>query len=320
MIYNLKSIKHYGSSMDPLSDVISLLRPHAALSKPISARGQWGVRYAAYRRPGFALVMKGACWLSLEGAPPLRLDEGDFILLPATPAFRMSSEPGVPCVDQLPSDVPVRHGDPDGEPDVALFGGAFEIDGVNAPLLLGLLPATIHIRAGSATGRLGQIIALLGDECAAQRPGADMIVDRLLEILLIECLRWRETDGDDLPAGLLAGLRDPGLARALRAIHADVRAGWQVETLAKLAGMSRSAFAARFAHILGCAPIEYLARWRMALAQDALARGNTTLDRIADTIGYESASAFSTAFRRRMGCSPGLYARTHRHATSAVLQ
>jgi hypothetical protein len=202
--------------MNPLSDVISLLRPHAALSKPISARGQWGVRYAAYGRPGFALVMQGACWLSLEGAPPLRLDEGDFILLPATPAFCMSNEPGVPCIDQLPSDAPVRHGDPDGEPDVALFGGAFEIYGVNAPLLLGLLPATIHIRAGSATGRLGQIIALLGDECAAERPGADMIVDRLLEILLVECLRWRETDGHDLPAGLLAGLRDPGLARSAR--------------------------------------------------------------------------------------------------------
>jgi AraC-like DNA-binding protein len=307
--------------MDPLSDVISLLRPHAALSKPISARGRWGVRYAAYGQPGFALVMEGACWLSLEGAAPLRLEAGDFILLPATPAFRMSSEPDVPCVDQLPSEVPVRHGDPDGEPDVVLFGGAFRIDAANAPLLLGLLPTMIHSRAADGTtGRLGQIVALLAEECAGDRPGADMIVDRLLEILLIECLRWRETGRDDLPAGLLAGLRDPALARALRAIHADVRSGWQVETLAKLSGMSRSAFSARFTQILGCAPIEYLARWRMALAQDALARGNATLDRIAETIGYESASAFSTAFRRRMGCSPGRYARMHRDVVSATLQ
>jgi AraC-like DNA-binding protein len=88
-----------------------------------------------------------------------------------------------------------------------------------------------------------------------------------------------------------------------------------VAELAKLAGMSRSAFAARFADTLGCAPIEYLSRWRMALAQDALSRGGKSLDRLADEIGYESASAFSTAFRRRTGCSPGAFARSRRAQT-----
>ncbi|HWU94468.1 MAG TPA: helix-turn-helix transcriptional regulator, partial [Sphingomonas sp.] len=88
-----------------------------------------------------------------------------------------------------------------------------------------------------------------------------------------------------------------------------VRAGWTVAELAGIAGMSRSAFAARFGERLGCAPIEYLARWRMAIAKDALARGVKSLGRIAEEIGYESASAFSTAFRKRLGCSPGRFAR-----------
>ncbi len=153
------------------------------------------------------------------------------------------------------------------------------------------------------------------EECASDHPGKEMILQRLLEVMLVESLRWRGIGDDALPAGLLSGMRDPVLARVLRAVHSDVRAGWTVAELARLAGMSRSAFAARFGETLGCAPIEYLARWRMALAQDALSRGGKSLDRLADEIGYESASAFSTAFRRRVGCSPGTFARSRRAQT-----
>ncbi|WP_395675109.1 AraC family transcriptional regulator [Inquilinus sp.] len=299
--------------MDPLSDVIALLRPHAALAKPITGRGEWGVRYAAYGQPGFAIVLVGQCWLELDGVAPVRLDRGDFVLLPATPAFVLSSRPGVDAVQVEPSDTAVRHGDPEGEPDVRMLGGAFRIEPANAPLLLSLLPGMIHIRpADGSGGRLGRVIDLIMEECAADRPGRDMILERLLEVMLVECLRRHGLDDDALSAGLLAGLRDPALARALRAMHADVRAGWTVAGLAALAGMSRSAFSARFGEAVGCAPIEYLLRWRMALARHALSRGGTPLDRLAEEIGYDSASAFSTAFRRRVGRSPGAFARSCR--------
>lgn len=301
--------------MDPLSDVIALLRPHAAVSKPITGRGDWGVRYAAYRQPGFALVLEGRCWLRIEGAEAVPLEHGDFVLLPSTPAFALFSRPGVRCRPVEPSDTAVRHGEPDGEPDVRMLGGAFRIETVNAPLLLPLLPRMIHLRQaeGDSAG-LARVLGLLLEECEADRPGREMILERLLEVLLVECLRWRGLGGDTLPAGLLAGMRDPALAPVLRAMHAEVRAGWTVAGLAKLAGMSRSAFAARFGEVLGCAPIEYLLRWRMALAQDALSRGGTPLGRLAEEIGYESASAFSTAFRRRVGSSPGAFARARRDA------
>jgi AraC-like DNA-binding protein len=194
-----------------------------------------------------------------------------------------------------------------------MLGGAFQIEAVNASLLLGLLPGIIHIRAADGdTGRLTSMIGLLMDECTTDRPGRDMVIERLLELLLVECLRWRGIGGGALSSGLLAGMRDPALAKVLRAMHVDIRAGWTVAGLAKLAAMSRSAFAARFAETVGCAPIEYLLRWRMALAQDALSRGNKSLDRVAEEIGYESASAFSTAFRRRVGCSPGAFVRSQR--------
>ena len=298
--------------MDPLSDVITLLRPSAAVSKPIAARGQWGFRYRSHDAPGFTIILKGQVWLTLESRDPVRLAEGDFVLLPTTPAFSLSSEPGVMCTPVEPRNEAVRHGEPEGEPDFAALGGTFTIERFNAPLLLALLPDLIHIPTSEGrTTRFGRLIGLLSEECVSDYPGKELIIRRMLEVLLVEALRWRSIGGDAVPAGFLNGMRDPSLARALQAIHSDVRAGWTVRGLAEIAGMSRSAFSMRFSQSLGCAPIEYVARWRMAIAKDALTRGVKSIGRIADEIGYESASAFSTAFRRRLGCSPGKFARDH---------
>ena len=296
--------------MDPLSEVIKLLRPSAAISKPISGHGRWGVRYRAYDAPGFTIVLEGEAWIALDGNEPQRLSQGDFLLLPTTPAFSLYSHPDVDCLDVEPQDTPVRHGEQEGEPDFVALGGTFMFDRVHAPLLLTLLPKLIHIPASQGRStRFGRLIDLLSEECVSDYPGKDLIVHRLLEALLVEALRWHSIGNETASSGLLKGLRDPALANVLRAIHADVREGWTVAELARVAGMSRSAFAVRFGETMGCAPIEYIARWRMALAKDALARGGKSLDRIADQIGYESASAFSTAFRRRLGCAPGAFAR-----------
>lgn len=304
--------------MDPLSDIIALLRPNTAISKPITGRGRWGVSYAAHAAPGFTIILKGECWIAFEGGQPTKYQQGDFLLLPSTPAFTFSSHPGIACKAAEPMTVAVRHGEQTGDADFESLGGTFRIEAVNAPLLLTLLPRIIHIPASMGRAdRLSRMIGLIMEECASDQPGKQMLLQRMLEVLLIEALRWHGVAAENAGAGLLHGLRDPALARALRSMHADVRANWTVANLAKIAGLSRSAFAARFGEYLGCGPIEYLARWRMALAKDALVRGAKTLDSIADEIGYESASAFSTAFRKRQGCSPGRYARSHAIAEAA---
>lgn len=299
--------------MDPFSDLIALLRPHTAQAKSIAGRGKWGISYRAYGRPSFAIVLEGQCWLALDDAQPVLLAQGDFVLLPATPAFALYSDAGAPRVALEPTGQALRHGEPAGEPDFSMLGGSFEIEPVNAALLLSLLPGMIHIRAGDGdTGRLSRLIALIMEENAGDGPGKEAILARLLEVLMVECLRRPGSGRQPLAAGLLSALRDDALARALRALHADVRAAWTVAGLARIAGMSRSAFAARFSDRLGCGPLEYLARWRMILARDALSRGGKPLERLAAEIGYDSASAFSTAFRRRVGCAPGAFARAHR--------
>lgn len=298
--------------MDPLSDIIDLLRPSAAVSKPISGRGRWGVRYRAYDAPGFAVVLVGAAWLMIDGREPLRLARGDFLLLPSTPTFSLCSDADVDCIPVEPQDQAVRHGEQHGEPDFVALGGSFTFERINAALLLSLMPELIHVPAGEGgASRLARLIELLAEECAREDVGKDLIIRRMLEVLLVEVLRRPNAGNEAIPAGLVKGMRLPGLARALSAMHADIRVNWTVAELARIAGMSRSAFAARFNEMLGCAPIEYLARWRMALARDALIRGVKSLDDIAEGIGYESVSAFSTAFRRRSGVAPGVFARAN---------
>src|ERR1700754_1434591 len=107
--------------MDPVSDIIALLRPHAVFSKPITGKGDWGVRYEPYREPGFAIVLEGRAWLAVDGAAPARLDRSAFVLFPASRAFALLSHPDADCVPGIPSASAVRHGDPDGEPDFRML-------------------------------------------------------------------------------------------------------------------------------------------------------------------------------------------------------
>jgi hypothetical protein len=149
----------------------------------------------------------------------LRLAQGDFLLMPATPAFSLGSEPVTGPLLEPGSD-PVRHGEPQGEPDFAALGGSFSFERANAPLLLSLLPRQVFIPASQGmTGRLGRTIDLLAEECRCGHPGKDLIVQRMLEVLLVEALRWaraicpgpcRAAGG---PARSLAGTRFGGHAR-----------------------------------------------------------------------------------------------------------
>ncbi|RYE86557.1 MAG: AraC family transcriptional regulator, partial [Myxococcales bacterium] len=178
--------------MDPLTSIIALLRPRAVQSKVISGAGRWGVRYAAHGHPGFCLVLDGGCWLDVDGAGPQRLEAGDFVLLPATPGFVMTSHPDVrPAqVEPGPGDE-VRHGPASAEVNLRMLGGYFRLDPTNASLLQRLLPVMVHIRRG--TVRLRRLARLIRSEATRQRPGRDLILERLAEVLLVEALRWRPT-------------------------------------------------------------------------------------------------------------------------------
>jgi len=296
---------------DPLSDVITLLRPRTVFSKGISGAGAWGVRYADFGQPSFCAVLEGSCLLAVDGQEPLTLEAGDFVLLPATPGFTLSGFAAVtprfidPKVEPAPTE-DVRHGRQEGDPDVRLLGGYFVFDSPDAALLVSLLPALIHIRGAQ---RLSLLVQLVADEAHDQRAGRDLVLTRLVDVLLVEALR--STSDQHSPPGLLRGLADARIALAMQHMHGDLARSWTVAQLAKEVALSRSAFFDRFTRTVGLPPMEYLLAWRMAVAKDLLREQDVALAEIAGRVGYGSASTFSTAFSRHVGVPPGKYARGH---------
>jgi AraC-like DNA-binding protein len=295
--------------IDPLSQIITLLRPRTVFSKGISGAGRWGVRYSAFGEPSFCAVLEGRCLLAVDGEDAVTLEAGDFVLLPATPSFTISGfEPVKPVfVDPRTTPAPtgeVRHGRRGGRPDVRLLGGYFLFDSPDAALLVSLLPALLHVRG---VERLSALVKLVGEETSERRSGRDLVLTRLVELLLIEALRSKP--GEDTPPGLLRGLADARLAAAMRHMHGDPARSWTVAQLAKKVALSRSAFFERFTRAVGLPPMEYLLAWRMAVAKNLLRRDDIGLAEVAARVGYGSASTFSTAFSRHVGQPPSRYAR-----------
>ena len=294
---------------DPLSEIITLLQPRTVFAKRISGAGRWGVRYSAFEQPSFAAVLEGSCRLAVDGHRAVTLKAGDFVLLPATPAFTMSGFEPVrpdrvdPKLLSTPSEE-VRHGSRSGPPDVRLLGGYFVFGSPDQALLVSLLPGLLHVRG---VERLATFVRLVAEEASERRAGRELVLTRLVEILLVEALRG--ATAEDAPKGLLRGLSDPPLAKALRQMHAQLSRSWTVPQLAKAAALSRSTFFERFTRSIGMPPMEYLLAWRMAVAKDLLRREELAIDEVAERVGYGSASAFSTAFSRYVGEPPGRYAR-----------
>lgn len=294
---------------DPLADVITLLRPRAVNSKVISGAGSWAVRYSEFGQPSFCTMLEGECVLAVDGQAPLTLLAGDFVLMPITPGFTLSGlAPAVPVfIDpklQSPPEGELRHGRRTGPPDARMLGGYFAFDSPDAALMVSLLPSLLHMRG---VERLSLLVQLVAEESGAQRPGRDLVLGRLVEVLLIEALRSAPNEG--APPGLLRAMADTRLATAMRHMHGDPARPWTVDELAKKAALSRSAFFERFSRAVGLPPMEYLLAWRMAVAKDLLRRNDVALAEVAERVGYSSASTFSTAFSRHVGLAPGRYAR-----------
>ncbi|OHE79597.1 MAG: AraC family transcriptional regulator [Lysobacterales bacterium GWF1_69_6] len=303
---------------DPLSEVIQRLQPRAVFSRAIEGAGDWAVRYGAFGQPAFTVILAGQARLTVDGQPPLDLQPGDFVLLPATPGFTLSGGAPTPPVWLDPQtgavvadDQPLRHGRLGGEADFVSLGGWFEFATPDAALLVSLLPGQVHVRG---VDRLTRLVHLLREEATDARPGRELMQARLVDALLIEALR-SHANAATAPPGLLRGLADPRIAVALQRMHADVGRRWTMATLAKEAALSRSVFFERFTRAVGVPPSEYLLNWRMAMAQELLRLGSQTIDEIAEQVGYGSAGTFSTAFRRMLGIAPGLVIRQHRPKT-----
>ncbi|MCU0902507.1 MAG: AraC family transcriptional regulator [Tabrizicola sp.] len=297
---------------DPLSDVLDLLRPHDCVAAGLDAGGDWSLRYAPHAGLKCIGILKGGCWLAIDGQrDPVRLGEGDCVMLPHGKAFVLSARgarlgDAAETVHSAPA-----HGDTavlGGGGDFFMTGARFLLSGLASEMLMATLPDVIVIRPAPDTLASGETvrwaITRISAELRLRRPGSASSIRHLSHVLMIELMRCHLESGQEGQIGWTAALADPFLRRALAAMHRDLSNPWTVATLAKEAGLSRTAFAVRFAQRVGQAPMTYMTMWRMLWAAKLIDRDGKTVADAAAEVGYGSESAFTAAFKRTLGTTP----------------
>ena len=306
-VYRSSSTKVLLDAHDPFRDALALARPQAVAPVPLHATAPWGAQFSPFPHIKLGVIVEGECWLCVEGMEPIFLSTGDFFLLGNPPTYGLGSS--IEAARGVESKEPLLEVISAGRPEI--FEGSvtymcsvdFEFQDSDASTLFSSLTPAVIVKADDTDGKLlWNIATLLVYEIETQKAGRSLVLEHVAQILLVHMLRSHAGSSHE-PLGWLASVTDDGIGAALRAIHAEPGHRWTLEELAKIAMMSRSSFAANFRNRVGKPPLDYLIEWRMQLARAALRTGDS-LTAIAGAIGYQSGSAFSTAFRRVVGMSP----------------
>lgn len=287
------------SDSDALASVIAHYRPTARVYATPSVCGAWRVNTQGMHRVGFHLVVRGSCWLHLPGlAAPQALRTGDLVFLTADSWHVLSPEVTLDGDD-------MRLVDEGAGPRTDLICGSIEFGDSAAPLLRSL-PDVVLLHAGDGAhgGRLESVARLMAQEVRASESGHGVVLDRLSDVLFVLVLRHAVERGL-VRGGLLGALADPRIGRALAALHADPGANWTLPRLAERAHLSRTLFSQRFAELVGEPPMQYLAAWRMQLAEAWLREQRYSVAQVAERLGYGTEAAFRRAFKRHRGVGPG---------------
>lgn len=299
--------------MDPFSDILNLLSATSYTTAGLSAGKHWAMTFPGFDGLKFIVVRKGRFWFRLENEPVWRLlDIGDGVILTRKARFIMATEKACPPAESSEEKPPrVRETVNYGGDDNILIAGKMEIDLVSSDLLLKELPHEIFFRTQSdePTG-LSPLMKLLFMEKISNRPGSFQACNHLMHLIMIEALRaWYESSSS-VHQGILKAYKEPRIVTVLNAIHNEPQNSWKLNELASIAGMSRAGFSKKFTELTGQTPIGYVTSWRMLLASKLLRLGNKSVKEIAFSVGYQSESIFSTAFKRIYGLSPSVYRNT----------
>ncbi|MYM65765.1 helix-turn-helix domain-containing protein [Pseudoduganella sp. FT55W] len=301
--------------MDPLSDVLSLLKPRSYMAGGFDAGGDWSLQFPQHEGIKCYAIVTGQCWLAVEGvAEPVLLKAGDCFLLPRGLPFRLTSDLSLPPQDarellrrRRAAGTGVGLINEGGE--CFLVGGHFVFNGRHTSILLEALPPVSHVHKEADREALRWSLEKLVQELIERRPGCELVAQHMAHMMLVQALRLVLAQEENDGVGWLYALADPQIGNAIGALHSEPAQRWTLESLAQHIGMSRSTLALKFKQTVGASPMEYLTRWRMLLAGDRLVHTSQPVSAIAQSLGYESDSAFSTAFKRVMGCSPRQYVR-----------
>lgn len=307
---------------DPLGEALHVLRMSGTFYCRSELTAPWGLDLPSEPESmWFHVVHAGSCWLDVVGDTPRQLRAGDFALVPHGQGHQLRSEPDAPATRVEALDYAytsdryaiLRHGG--GGAPTNLVCGTVHFGHPAARSLVTLLPRTIVIDGALGSRSpdadwMRSTLRLIAAEGRELRPGGEAVITRLSDILVIQAIRAWIADDPAGQTGWLGALQDPRIGRAMSLVHHDPARPWTVGTLARESAMSRSAFAARFTELVGEPVMHYVTRWRMQLALDWLRTDDTPIATLANRLGYESEAAFSRAFKRAVGSSPGAFRRS----------
>ena len=310
--------------MDTLSLILDDMRLEGSFVY-MQLGSPWALAIDARGMAAFHIVTGGEAWLALDGDEPRLLETGDLVVLPGGAPHQIKDRPASMAVarDVLPDLLarpPVRHlVESGGGAETRTVSGLFRFDPDMAAPLMAALPPVLHVRSHDATLAPWLAVGLefLGIEMASQRPAHQAIVNRMLDVMLMQSVRHYVESLPENSDNWLAALRDKALSAALGQMHARPAHDWTVQELAGVACLSRSAFAERFSQVLGTPPLGYLTRHRMRLAARHLANSGHPVSRVAEMVGYGSEAAFSQAFKREYGVPPSSWREQRQHPSSA---
>ncbi len=295
--------------MDVLADVLQTLRLSAHTYFCSEFAAPWGMAIDHGATGVFHAVIEGESWLTLAGDDaPLHLVAGDVVAFPTGGSHQIGDRDGrrrLPGVDVVTQVQAGANPFAEGEFSVTLLCGSFTYDTAIDHPFLKELPCFIHIRGDEHQEKwLHPFIEALAGESRRPRPGSQVLIDRLTEILFIQLMRchMQQARGN---VRYLAALMDPQMGVALSHIHGDDKARWTVERLADAVAMSRTTFTDKFTRAVGISPKSYMINWRMQKARDRLRAGREPMTTIAEAAGYASEAAFSRAYKQFFGVTPG---------------
>lgn len=308
--------------MDVFGDLFRGMRAQGSLFGSSTLSPPWALHFVDGAPLTLCTVLGGAGWIVPEGRPPEHVRAGETVIVRGPDTFTFVDEVGtraepIVCGERCatPEQGGTRHrlGWSDGCSEPAdgattLVVGAYPVRGEVSRRLLEALPVVLRVPSGGGTDA---VLEHLAAEAAADTPGQQVVLDRLLDWLLVCAVReYFDRPGGEPPAWYAAH-HDPVVGDALRLLHAEPAAPWTVSSLAGRTGVSRSTLAKRFADLVGEPPLTYLTGWRMTLAADLLTgRETATVADIGRSVGYSDAFAFSAAFKRLRGVSPSEFRRT----------
>lgn len=306
---------------DPFSDILNLTQAQSMVTGGFTAGGRWALRFPAPDKIKFFAIVKGSCWVILEGEPaPIRFTAGDVGLLSAKRSFVLASDLDVDPIDAMSvffgkgkPHAPIGEGD-----DFEHIGGHILLNPTSGKLLMHVLPPWIHVPAASSQATAFRwLLDQLVQERINEQSGSQLASAQLAQLLFIHILRAYLQTPEALSSGWLRALADKRLRPALALIHGDPARGWHLEELAKACAMSRTTFAQHFRATAGMTPIAYLTQWRIRLAERALSEGTEQIAEVANALGYSSVSAFSNVFKRETGLAPKAWRQAARSETPA---